>query len=372
MKEFLFIGTYSEPIKFGTGETLHGKGQGVHLYAFNQETGFISGGELACKSRNPSFLCVSADGKYLYAVNELKEFAGEKAGAISAYRIHVEHNKPVLTFLSQFSTRGTDPCHVNINKDGTHVYVANFMSGSVTVFPVDETGTLLPSSEFIQHKGSSVDVKRQSSPHAHSVVLTPDEKYALVPDLGIDKLMIYKTDFAAGTLKPAQIPFLRLNPGEGPRFCEFHPNGRFCYLINELASSLSVLYYDAEKGSFARVQTIGTIPADFAEDNICADVHITPDGRFVYASNRGHDSIAIFGVNAENGRLTLLDSVSSGGKTPRNFNLSTRGNYLLVANQDSDNLVSFAIDGETGFLTKVCEVFAPTPVCVIPYKLDSQ
>ncbi len=371
MKEFLFIGTYSEPIKFGTGEVLLGKGQGIHLYTFDPQTGLIdSDGEIAFKSRNPSFLCISADKKYLYTVNELKEFAGEKTGAISAYRIHLDKNRPVLSFLNQCSTRGTDPCHVSINREGNHVYVANFMSGSVIVFPIDKSGALQPFSEFIQHEGSGADKKRQAGPHAHSVVLTPDEKYALVPDLGIDKLMIYKTDFITGTLQPARMPSLNLNPGDGPRFCEFHPSGAVCYLINELNSALSVLAYDATNGSFTNMQTISTIPTGFIGNNICADVHIAPEGRFVYASNRGHDSIAIFRVNASNGRLTLVDWTLSGGKTPRNFCITSCGRYLFVANQDSDNLVCFAIDKESGLLTKISEVFAPTPVCIITYRTN--
>ena len=370
MKELLFVGTYSEPIRFGTGQILDGKGEGIYLYAFNPETGEISLGEVVDQCRNPSFLCISEDKKYLYAVNELKEYEGEAAGSVSAYHIENKGDGLGLTFLNQYSTNGTDPCHVAINREGTQVYVANFMSGSVSVYPVDENGKLQPVSQFIQHEGSSSDSKRQTGPHAHSVVLTPDETYALVPDLGIDKLMVYRTNFENGKLTSAPVPFFQLTPGEGPRFCEFHPNGEICYLINELASSLSILYYDSTSGVFTRQQVISTIPSDFNEDNICADVHVTPNGKFVYASNRGHDSIAIFAVNSENGKLTLLDIVSSGGKTPRNFTVSNCGNYLLVANQDSDNLVSFAIDSETGLLNKVCEVFAPTPVCVRPYQLD--
>lgn len=372
MIDLLFIGTYSEPILFGTGEILQGQGQGIHLYGFNRETGEFSDLGLAIKSRNPSFIALSSDNKYLYAVNELKEYMGEKAGSVSAYRIDVDADLPKLTYLNTVSTLGTDPCHVNLNQSDAYVYVANFMSGSVSVHPVKEDGSLDVARQFIQHEGHGQDQWRQAGPHAHSVLFTPDEAYVLVPDLGIDKLMIYKTDFTDGMLTPANPPFFSLSPGEGPRYGEFHANKEFFYLINELASSLSIFHY-AGQGAFERKQVISTIPEDFAgENNICADVHMAHNGRFVYASNRGHNSIAVFEVDDATGLLDRVEIVDCGGRTPRNFAVSPCGNYLIVGNQDSNNLVSFRIDQETGMLTKISDIDAPTPVCIRPFQAISR
>ncbi len=364
-RELLFIGTYTEPILFGTGDILPGKGKGIHLMALDDDGGLSAAG-LAPGVRNPSFLCLSRDRRFLYAVNELKEYEGARTGAVSAFAVSWENGTAALRFLNSRPTGGTDPCHIAVNRARTHVFVSNFMSGSVCVLPILDDGSLGPASDFIQYEGKSAHPRRQTSPHAHSLVFDAEERYAFVPDLGTDKLMAYRTDFASGKLVPGDTPFFATAPGDGPRFLEFHPNARWCYLINEIGSSVSLLDYDAANGRFEKRQTVATIPADFAADNICADLHLTPDGKYLYASNRGHNSLARYRVNPADGKLEPLGNVPCGGRTPRNFAVSKSGKFLLVANQDSDNLLSFRIDYAAGELEKVDEIAAPTPVCVLP------
>lgn len=357
-----YVGTYTIPIKFGTGEILDSKGRGIDLMEFDPENGSIEYLLTAAVADNPSYIVLSKSGEYLYSVNELKEFEGETSGAVSAFRI--EELTGRLEFISQQKTGGTDPCHINVDSQNRYVYASNFMSGSVSVLPIDpENGAVLPVSQFIQHQGSSVNPARQSGPHAHSLVFDPEENYALVPDLGIDRLMVYKTDFDnPGNVLTLTNP-LSVFGGAGPRHCEFDSSGQRCYLINELASSITLFEYDG-KGGFKLIQTVSTLNEDFDGDNICADIHLTPDGRFLYGSNRGHNSLAAYKVAAADGRLEFIASCPCGGKTPRNFAVDPTGRFLIVANQDSDNLVTFEIDQELGTLTEIRRIECPTPVCV--------
>jgi 6-phosphogluconolactonase len=359
--QFVFVGTYTQPIKFGTGEILYGKGKGIDILKFNPETGFIK--HFATKEgvANPSYLVFSNSKKYLYAVNELKEYMGEATGTVSAFRI--DRNTGNISFINLQKTGGTDPCHVNISKDDKYVFVSNFMSGSVCVFPTGEDGALKEPVQFIQHEGSSVNVKRQNGPHAHSLTLDKNNDYAFVPDLGIDKLMIYKIDFENHGQVLIPQGSLKLSPGSGPRHCEFDASYRHCYLINELASSISVFDYGG-KGGFELKQTVSTLGEPYEGDNICADIHLTPNGRFLYGSNRGHNSIAIYNVDEHSGMLTYINTIGCGGKTPRNFAIDPSGRFLLVANQDSNNIVSFAINEKDGTLSEVMRLESPTPVCV--------
>lgn len=362
--ETLFIGTYSKNILFGTGETLVAKGRGIGVAALSPD-GMLNLCEKAFETDNPSFVCVSEDKKHLYCVNELKEYNGKPGGSVSAFAIERDGGEINLRYLNTQPTKGTDPCHIAINRGKTHVYASNFMSGSVCVIPVLPDGSLGEPSDFKQFEGSGKDPKRQASPHAHSLTFSPDEKTALVPDLGTDRVMLYAPDFKNGTLIPKNPAYFQADAGSGPRFSEFHPNGKWCYLINELASSVSLLEYDGETGGLKKLQTVPTIPADYKGDNICADLHVTADGRFLYASNRGHNTIAIFSVSAETGELSHIKNIFCGGKTPRNFAISLSGEYLVVANQDSDNILSYKI-GKDGMLELVDEIKAGTPVCVCP------
>ena len=359
----IYAGTYSRPILFGTGEVLEGKGRGIYRLLLDLDTGELRHEGEPVEADNPSYLCLSPDGNFLYSVNELKEYQGQPGGGVSAYRIRREDGS--LDFLGSRPTLGTDPCHVSVNSGGTHVFVSNFMSGSVCVYPVMADGSLAPHSQLIQHQGSSVDPARHKGPHAHSLILSPDERFAFVPDLGTDHLAAYRTDFERSLLSPSA-DFCAL-PGSGPRFCEFHRNGRFCYLINELSSTISLLYYDGN-GGFTLKQTVDTVPQGCKTGNICADLHLTPDGRFLYGSNRGHDSLSVYRVDPDSGTLSWLDNIPCGGRTPRNFAVDPAGRYLIVANQDSDNILTFHIDPSDGSLTRAWELACPTPVCVKPVR----
>mgnify|MGYP000881560478 CR=1 FL=1 len=361
---YIYVGSYTQPIRFGTGQILYGKGKGIYRFKFNIETGELTDDGLVAEAANPSFLTIDPSGKHLYAVNELKEYKGMACGSVSSYKI--DNETMDLEYLNTRPTGGTDPCHVEINKENSHVFVSNFMSGSVCVFPIDKDGSLCEASCFIQHEGSSINKLRQSSPHAHSLTFDADNKRAFVPDLGIDKLMIYETDFVNGKLIPGKTPWFKVKPGAGPRHCEFY--GDYCYLINELLCSISVLFYDSENGTFKEVQEITTLYGSFEGDNICADIHITPDGRFLYGSNRGHNSIVTYSIDKKTGMLSFVDSIPCGGETPRNFAIDPTGRFVLVCNQDTDNICVFSIDSETGRLTQLSDYAVPTPVCVKFYR----
>ena len=359
----IYVGTYTEPILFGTGRILEGKGQGIYRYRLDRSSGAMELIDTTTGVTNPSYLAFDSTRRFLYAVNELKTWHDRPTGTVSAFA--VDPVSGALEFLNRQMTHGTDPCHVEVARDGRHVFVANFMSGSVCVLPVQNDGSLAPASDFIQHQGSGVDPNRQRGPHAHSVIFDPAERFAFIPDLGLDKLATYVFDPNRGKLERHERPWFKATPGAGPRHLAFRPDGRFAYLINELDSSLTALAYDGVNGCFRELQTLSTLPENFKGESTCADVHVSPDGRFVYASNRGHDSIVIFGIDVASGMLRRIGHSSTQGQTPRNFALDPEGTFLLAANQDSDTIVSFRIDKErgtldpTGHVTKV-----PTPVCV--------
>lgn len=364
----VFVGTYTEPIRFGTGEIMKGRGEGIYRCELDLQTGELVLADKTAGVSNPSYLTLDVSKKYLYAVNELKEFEGRASGAVSAFSVEPGTHK--LAFLNQRATNGADPCHVAVNGNNTHVFVSNYSGGSVCVFPRREDGSLAEASHFIQHSGSSVHPVRQSGPHAHSLVFDPGNSYAFVADLGLDRLMIYKTDFAKGRLEPAASPYLPSEPGAGPRFCVFHPAGGYCYVINELNSTISALRYDRNTGVPEVIQVVPTVPGKASAENTGADILITPDGQYLYASNRGDDSIAIYKINRLDGSLAYAGTEPSGGRTPRNFAVDPTGAYLLVGNQDSDNIVVFAINRQSGALKRVSEASVPAPVCIKPYFMD--
>ncbi len=362
---YVYVGTYTEAIKFGTGQILQGKGEGIYLYKLD-----LSDGRLIFVSKtlgvvNPSYLTLAPSGKYLYAVNELKEFNGKASGAVSAFT--VESGTGRLNFINQLPTGGTDPCHVAVNDQESHVFVTNFMSGSICIFPILKNGALGPSSQFIQHVGSSVNKTRQVGPHAHSLVFDRLNQYAFVPDLGLDKLMIYKTDFFYGKLEPSPVESFNTEPGSGPRHCVFHPNGLYCYLVNELNSTIAVLCFDHLRGCSTIMQSVPMILVNYEGENSGADIQIHPSGEYIYGSNRGHNSIVIYKIDQNTGLLSGVGMESSNGEIPRNFAIDPTGEFLLVANQDTDNVVVFKIENHTGKLKKISEVKVPTPVCVKPY-----
>ena len=372
MKELLvYVGTYTLPIHFGSGFVLEGKGEGIYVYRMDQASGALEFGSKMTGVANPSFLALDPGRRFLYAVNELKTFEGKATGTVSAFSVDSETGE--VGFLNRKMTHGTDPCYVVVDKTGRHVLVANYMSGSVCVLPVQEDGSLGEATDFIQHHGSSIDPERQEGPHAHSVVLDEVNRYAFVPDLGLDKIMIYRFDSIRGKLEPNDEPWVKVRAGAGPRHFAFHPDGRYAYLINELDSTLVAFAYDEENGTLREIQTVLTLPRDFVGASTCADVHVSPSGRFVYGSNRGHNSIVIFRIDQRTGELTYVGHESTRGETPRNFAIDPTGRFLLVANQDTDTIVMFRIDQQTGrlsptgYFTKV-----PTPVCVKTVLLESR
>jgi 6-phosphogluconolactonase len=359
----VYIGTYTEPILFGTGEIVDSKGQGIYVYRLRQSSGELSFSRIITGVRNPSYLAFSPDKRFLYAVNELKETDGSPGGAVSAFSLDAATG--MLEFLNKRLTHGTDPCYVTVNRSGSHIFVANFMSGSVCVLPILEDGSLGEASDFIQHYGSSVDPKRQTGPHAHSVLFDEANSMAFVPDLGLDKVVAYTFDAQYGKLRFNEASSIAGRPGAGPRHITFHPTGKYAYLVNELDSSIDVFAYDRSASKLEQIQTISTLPKEFCGENTCADLHVAPSGQYVYASNRGHDSLVIYHVDQHTGTLACVDHVSTQGRTPRNFAIDRTGQFVLVANQDSDLVIAFRRDRPTGKLQPTgFSADVPTPVCV--------
>ena len=364
----VYVGTYTDPIKFGTGQIFEGKGKGIYLLELDLLTGELKSHETFTNIVNPSYLAINKAGGFLYAVNELKEYLGKASGSVSAFTMSKATGE--LSFINSQPTNGTDPCHVELNQEGTKLFVSNFMSGSVAVFPIRADGSIDELSQFIQHTGSSVNPARQSGPHAHSLVFSPDKRFAFVPDLGLDKLLIYKTTDGAPALIEGDVPYFETVPGAGPRHCAFSPDGKFCYLINELDCTILALSYDAMNGSFEKLQSVSSLPEGVGiSGNSCADIHITPDGEYLYGSNRGHNSLVIYGIDKATGLLAYAGSRSCGGEIPRNFAIDPTGKYLLCANQNSDDIVVFRIDPATGLLTETSRFGVPSPVCVKPLVL---
>jgi 6-phosphogluconolactonase len=352
-KLWVFFGTYT-----GT------KSKGIYRCELDVATGKLSEPELAGESLSPSFLTIHPSGKFLYSVNE-SSIPGKKTGAVTAFAIDPRTGK--LTQLNQQSSGGSGPCHITIDKAGKHVFVANYSGGSCGALPIKEDGSLGEMTGFVQHKGSSVDKGRQEGPHAHSINLDPANKFAFVADLGLDKVLVYRFDKEKGTLTPNDPPAVEVAPGSGPRHFAFHPNGQTAYVINEMALTMNALSYDADKGVLKSTQTISTLPegTEKGKHMSTAEVVVHPSGKFVYGSNRGHNSIAIFAVDEKTDKLTAVGNQSKGIKTPRNFSIDPTGTWMLVANQDGGDVVVFKIDQKTGELTPTEHAAqVANPVCV--------
>jgi 6-phosphogluconolactonase len=353
----VYVGTY-------TGGPSASKG--IYRLQLDLATGALTPAGPPVESANPSFLAVHPSGRFLYAVNETGGAAMEEGG-VSAFAVAPKTG--ALTFLNQQSSRGGSPCHLALDAKGRYVLVANYGGGSVAVLPVQPGGRLEAATTFVQHEGRGADPGRQKGPHAHWVDLDQANRFALVADLGLDEVLVYRFDPAKGGLTPHQPPTARLAPGAGPRHGAFHPDGRHFYVINELSSTLTAFSYDPRAGTLSELQTLSTLPAGFSGKSFTAEVAVRPDGKFVYGSNRGHDSIAIFAVDARTGKLTPAGHQSTLGKTPRNFAIDPTGTYLLAANQDSDSIAVFRIDKASGGLTAVgAPVSVPRPVCVLMVK----
>ncbi len=336
---------------------------GIHRYHLDLATGALNWIGVTADVANPSFLAIHPSRRFLYAVNEVYRLAGKKSGAVSAFAIHPQTGE--LTFLNQQPSGGAGPCHLVVDRRGKHVLAANYGGGSVCVLPIGADGRLGRATAFIQHEGRSVDPKRQTAPHAHSINLDAANRFAFAADLGLDKLLVYRFDAAKGTLAPNEPAFAAVAPGAGPRHFAFHPNGRYAYVINELHSTVSAFRYDAERGVLTALQTVSTLPAGFAGKSFPAEVQVHPSGKFLYGSNRGHDSIAIFAIDPRAGTLRPAGHQSTQGKAPRHFQVDPTGTYLLAANQRSDNIVVFRIEPKTGGLKPTGHVVSvPAPACV--------
>ncbi|MGA2272263.1 MAG: lactonase family protein [Bryobacteraceae bacterium] len=343
-----------------SGSNPGGGAKGIYAYRFDTTSGELKPAGLAVETTNPSFLAVDESGHFLYAVNE----AGGK-GMVSAFSI--DRAAARLTLINQVSSKGGGPCHLALDATGRWLAVANYGTGSVAVLPVGAGGRLGEATGFDQHHGSSVNRARQEGPHAHEAVFSPDNRYLLVPDLGLDQVLVYRFDAGKGTISPNDPPFAVLAPGSGPRHLAFHPNGKVVYVINELASTVTAFRYDAAKGALQDFQTLSTLPAHFTQVSTAAEIAVNAAGSAVYASNRGHDSIALFEIQPVLFKLAEPEHTPTLGKTPRHFTLDPDGRFLLVSNQDSDNIVVFHVHPRTGELTptKHKPVEQPRPVCLV-------
>jgi len=340
----LYIGTYTS-----------GKSEGIYIYRMDQLTGELKPAG-SVKSENPSFLAIDPGKRFLYAVNETP------MGTVSSFRI--DRKTGELSFLNQQTSAGADPCHLTVDNRSKCVLVANYTSGNVAVLPIQRGGALDAAIDVEQHEGSGPR-EQQKGPHAHCMKLDRRNRFAFAADLGNDKVMIYRFNSRNGKLEPGTQPSATLHSGAGPRHLTFHPNGKYLYVINELDSSVTTFKYNAAQGTLTAFESVSALPRDFIGTSYCADVHVSNSGRFLYGSNRGHDSIVVFAIDPRTGRLKLIEHVSTEGKWPRNFAIDPAGRFLLVANQHTDNVVVFRIDAQTGRLRPTghsAEI--PTPACI--------
>ena len=348
---FMLIGTYTS-----------GGSNGIYVHQFNSvsaATKLID----SIKITNPSYLTVSPNRKFVYAVSEdvNKKNMGGKVASFS-----FDNVKGSLSLLNEQPSNGNNPCYITINKTGRWIITGNYSSGTLAVLPVRSNGSLDPAVTVIQHTGQSVNTDRQTGPHVHATVLSPDNSYLFVPDLGLDKLMQYRFNKRNGALKEANEPYVMTKPGSGPRHFEFHPNKKYAYLLEELTGSVSAYTYTSKTGKLALIQNISTLPPDFLGYAGSADIHVSPDGNFLYASNRGEsNTIVIYAINKKNGSLIVAGYQSTLGKTPRHFSLDPGGNFLLVANQNSDEIIIFKVNKITGLLTDTGKrISVSKPVCI--------
>ena len=351
----VYVGTY----------TRGGKSKGIYTLKLNMKTGTLTQVGVTEGVVNPSFLAIHPSNKFLYAVGEISEFDGQPTGGVTAFAIDPKDGG--LTKLNEKSSGGAGPCHLVVDATGKNVLVANYGGGSVACLPINTDGTLEDASSFIQHKGSSVNAQRQSGPHGHSINLSPDNKFAFAADLGLDKVLIYAFDAEKGRLTPNAPEAVEVKPGSGPRHFAFHPSGKYAYVINEMALTVTAFKYDAQQGRLDTLQTISTIPdADRNQQGLStAEIRVHPSGNFLYGSNRGHDTIAAFKINQETGELTYIENESTQGKTPRNFFIDPTGTYLLAENQSTDSIVVFRINQDTGELEPTGNsIEIPAPVCI--------
>jgi len=349
----VYVGTYTD-----TGS------EGIYVYRYDAESGRIEPLGVAAKAVNPSFLVVHPSRRIVYAVNETVTYEGKPTGAVSAFSIAPGSGE--LTLLNRVESRGADPCYVSLDRTGKYVLVANYTGGSVASFPILDDGRLGDAASFVQHQGGKgADPQRQDGPHAHSIDLSPDNRHAIVADLGLDQLLIYNFDANSGALSAGIPPYTKVSRGAGPRHLTFHPSGTFAYAVNELHSTVSTFGYDAGSGTLEHLQTVSMLPARYVGRKEAAEIHVHPSGRFLYASNRGHDSIAVFKIDRKKGTLTKIQRIHTGGKEPRFFGFDPTGVRLFAANQNSNSIIVFNVDTATGRLTATSQrIDVPSPVAI--------
>lgn len=356
-KHLLFVGSYAPENK-----------PGIHVFKFDSTTGEMTPHGSYTGIANPSFLAIHPNGKWLYAVSETGQDSDGVIGSVHSFKIQYDPLNLDIQPINQQATDGDWPCHVEIDVSGRWLIATNYGTGNAALFPILSDGALGEMEAFLQHEGKGQNSARQEGPHAHSAIYTPDNRFVIVADLGIDQLVTYKFDAETGSLTlHAKI---QARPGAGPRHFAFHQNGHHLLVANELDSSVTVYDYDARNGSLHELQTIDTLPPDSPE-SIVADIHFLPSGQHLYVSNRGHDSLAIFEFDEKPGRLTALSHQKTHGKTPRNFAIESSGTFLLAANQDSDSIVTFRINHNTGhlaYIEKISDI--PNPVCLKMIPLD--
>ena len=350
----VYIGTY-------TG----GASRGIYLLELDRSSGkWVSGPVLAGASENPSFLALHPSGRFLYAVNEVTTFRGDRTGAVSAFAIDAVTGR--LTLLNQQPSGGADPCHLVVDAAGRNVLVANYTGGSVAVLPLSADGRLRPASAVRRHTGTGPVRDRQEGPHAHAVVLDAAARFAISADLGADRVFVDRFDGAAGTIERNDPDGVGIQPGSGPRHVVWHPSGRVLFVVNELSSTVSVLRFDARRGALEIFQTAPARAAGAKGENTAAEIAVSPDGRFLYTSNRGDDNIAVFTIDRTTFRLSPVGHVSTGGREPRSFAIDPSGRWLIAANQNSSSLVVFRIDPATGLPAAAGSPIAiPEPVCIV-------
>ena len=350
----VYIGTY-------TG----GKSEGIYVFQMDTATGELTNRRLAARTTSPSFLAIGPGGEFLFAANETGEWNDTKGtGGVSAFSIDPKSGQ--LKALGDQPSKGGAPCHLVVDPGNKNVLVANYSGGNASVLPIRKDGSLGPATGFVQHAGTSVNKSRQSAPHAHSINLDPAGKFAFVADLGIDRIMVYAFDPAKGSISPHDTPFVSIAPGSGPRHFAFHPKATSAYVINELAMTVTAFSYDAPKGLLREIQTISTLGKEKTKGGYStAHVEVHPSGKFLYGSNRGHDTIVVYTIDQDSGKLAYVENESTRGKTPRNFGVSPDGRFLLAANQSSGDISVFSIDQKTGALEYTGHrVECPKPVCV--------
>jgi len=353
-KTLLYVGTYTRPAP----HLVTANGKGIYVYEFDTETGRLTHLHTIEGIDSPSFLAIDSHKRYLYAVSEVW---GWKEGVISAYAINQGSGE--LTYINKQATQGGVCPYIRGDNTDRYVLMVNYWEGkNAAVFAIREDGGVAPTTCTIEYSGSGI---RHNHPRSHCIELDPTNQYAYIADLGIDKIVVYRFDTSQGCLIPDTVPSIEVEPGSGPRHITFHPDGKFAYVIQELAGTVTAFVYDPRNGALQKLQTVSTLPAGYTGPIQAADLHLTPSGKYLYGSNRGHDSIVIYTVDEQTGTLTLIGHRSTQGKTPRNFAVDPTGTFLLAANQDSDTIVVFKIDPQSGHLEETGQIVAcPTPACL--------